>query len=79
MSMNEGEPCYRISVRNAGLSWSKLFPRGPKVVGERSQSHLRPKLGPLEGLEPVPDFRNQQVAGSIPAGGSSSFNDFRLG
>jgi hypothetical protein len=28
-------------------------------------------MEPLEGLEPVRIFRNQQVAGSIPAGGSS--------
>ena len=50
------------------LGWLRLlFEREqiPQVVDNRTIS-----MKPLEGLEPVRIFRNQQVAGSIPAGGS---------
>jgi hypothetical protein len=45
----------------------------PQVVDIR---HFRMEL--MESLEPEHIFRNQQVAGSIPAGGSSSFNHFHF-
>ena len=40
----------------------------PQVVDNRAIS-----TEPLEGLEQVPIFRNQQVAGSSQAGGSRDF------
>jgi hypothetical protein len=48
--------------------WKLLFERKqlPQVVDNR---HFRMEL--MESLEPANILRNQQVAGSIPAGGSS--------
>jgi hypothetical protein len=52
-------------MRLVGLRLLTEREQAPQVVENRAIS-----IEPMEGLEPVPVLRNQQVAGSIPAGGS---------